>query len=225
MSNKRKVRVKVIGPSDFSVDNMFREYKSAFIEYVVMKDDIKSTPDLLCFTGGPDVSPHLYSEPRLSTTSISHGRDKEDISFFERYPNVPKVGICRGGQILNVLSGGKMFQHVTNHGRSHNIINMLPMGGRWAQGDLVKVTSSHHQMMIPHESAEVLAIAMDDAQTKGLSDVYLGGIARDTPPYDTEVVWYQKTKSLCFQPHPEYSGHNDNRKYFFDLIEHLIFPQ
>lgn len=225
MSNKKKIRVKIIGPSDYMVAQMFRKHSSAFLEFVVMKDDIYSKPDLVCFTGGPDVNPSLYKENKINETQFSEFRDREDISFYERYKDTPKVGICRGGQLLNVLSGGAMWQHVNNHGSYHEIINLLPIPARWAQGDILKVSSTHHQMMIAGTDGEVLAIAMNKEQNSGIATTYLSGTARDRPIFDTEVVWYEKTKSLCYQPHPEYSNQKDNEKYFFDLIEYFFFRQ
>jgi hypothetical protein len=40
---------------------------------------------------------------------------------------------------------------------------------------------------------------------------------------DTEVVFYEDTKCLCFQPHPEYGGDiGDTREYFFSLLNEYI---
>jgi len=64
------------------------------------------------FTGGADVSPFMYGEKKLSVTCNDEHRDEQEKLFFERYTKVPKVGICRGGQFLNVMNGGKMWQHV-----------------------------------------------------------------------------------------------------------------
>ncbi|MNY79889.1 hypothetical protein D3C86_2207250 [compost metagenome] len=39
---------------------------------------------------------------------------------------------------------------------------------------------------------------------------------------DTEVVYYPDTKSLCFQPHPEFfRADHECFKYYFDCIEHV----
>lgn len=164
-------------------------------------------PDLVVFLGGEDIDPALYGEPRLTQTrSINPRRDAMEKGKFELYKGIPKVGICRGGQMLNVLSGGSMFQHVDNHTNSHGVVDLLTE-------DYMEVTSTHHQMMVPGEGAEVLAIAWEATQR-------LSGTKREQPDFDTEAVWYEKTNSLCFQPHPEYQD-NDCRDLFFSYIKYF----
>ena len=224
---KKQIKVRVVG-SDHSVNKMFRDKESPYFKYVTMDSDIWDKPDLVCFTGGEDINPILYEETPIKETKYSKVRDDEDTVWYNRYKDVPKVGICRGGQFLNVMSGGAMWQHVDNHSISHDIINLLPIGARWAMGDIFKVTSTHHQMMIPGVGGEVLAIATVPSQDRGLASKYLSSIKRDIPKYDTEVVFYEETKSLCYQPHPEYytgTKNSPNEKYFFDLIETLLIKE
>lgn len=220
--SKIQVKVQVIG-NDSLVTQMFKEHESGFISYHPMLNDVWSKPDLVCFTGGEDVNPKLYDENPLKETRFSETRDQNDKTWYDRYKDVPKVGICRGGQFLNVMSGGAMWQHVDNHGMSHDMINLLPMEPGWAQGDMLRVTSTHHQMMIPGEEGEVIAIAMNKIQDSGIAKTYLSGSKREIPKYDTEVVYYDNTKSLCYQPHPEYLQTTTNEKYFFSLLNHFFF--
>lgn len=186
-------------------------------------------PDLVCFTGGADVDPQLYGEDALSVTMVDPGRDTRDIEVWDKWNDVPKVGICRGGQFLNVMSGGAMWQHVENHGLSYNHIlkNLLKINDTLKKFDEVPVTSTHHQMMIAGEGGEVIGIATDETGKKGRSNVYLSSNPKRTPPeFDTEVVWYEKTKSLCFQPHPElFRAGEEHRNYFFALIDYLIWEK
>ncbi len=168
--------------------------------------------DLVVFTGGADVSPQLYGEEAIKQTSSDPQRDSFEAGIYNRAPKTAlKVGICRGGQFLNVLSGGKMYQHVTNHTQTHDLTDLLT-------GDTVQVTSTHHQMMIPGPDAEVLAAVLDHRST-----VYChandptGQDPESAPEFESEVIWYKDKASLCFQPHPEY-GHTPTRKYFFNLI-------
>ena len=69
----------------------------------------KDEPDLVVFLGGEDVNPKLYNEEVLPCTRFNEKRDKFEIDVFNNFKTVPKVGICRGGQLLNVLSGGAMW--------------------------------------------------------------------------------------------------------------------
>lgn len=182
--------------------------------------------DLIVFTGGSDVSPTLYGEKVLPVSFVNLQRDLEEKDVFERYKSIPKVGICRGGQFLNVMSGGKMFQDVNNHTRSHFMVNLLKTNG--IEDDKLLVTSTHHQMMRAGPKGHVLAIALgDDEKSNRLSSRYLSAEVSEYPEYDTEVVWYPETNSLCFQPHPEYSQGVQNLKpmsdYFLKLIDHFFF--
>jgi gamma-glutamyl-gamma-aminobutyrate hydrolase PuuD len=176
--------------------------------------------DLIVFTGGSDVSSHLYNSLSHPKTFCDISRDRFEKTIFERCisDKKPMVGICRGGQFLNVMNGGAMWQHVTNHTCSHTIIDT-------ATGLEVYVTSTHHQMMRPNNDATVIAIA----HQKGIKEevdknnAIITHLPKSDQP-DVEVVLYKNTKSLCFQPHPEYYGHNSDgmRKYFFDLISQLL---
>lgn len=170
----------------------------------------KRTPDLICFTGGADVSPNLYQEHALRGTSINYTRDLKEVGLFDQYKDIPKVGICRGGQLLNVLSGGAMWQHVDNHTKNHELLDLMSMKS-------FNVTSTHHQMMIPGEKGVVLGIAKEK-----LTTILLSAKGREKPDYDTEVVWYENTKSICFQPHPEYGSCPECKNYFFKLINHFF---
>lgn len=173
--------------------------------------------DLVVFTGGADVNPEMYGEVRLDGTGIDRSRDGRDNAVFDFYDKVPKVGICRGSQYLNVKNGGKLWQHVNNHGRYHDLTNLLKIPGTPFDYDTkVHVSSTHHQMMIPPEHGTVIGIAAE-------ATVFKGGVPRDNPEFDTEVVYFQDTNTLCCQFHPEYlPTQSDCQKYFFSLLETLV---
>lgn len=175
--------------------------------------------NLICFTGGADVSPHLYKDFKHPYTYSDPYRDaREQRLFNEAFArNIPMVGICRGGQLLNVLSGGRMYQHVTGHGGSHNIIDE-------ATGETILVTSTHHQMIMPSENGQLIAFALNGGTREWMEGEV---IKLEKSDKDNEVVWYHETRSLCFQPHPEYNQGSEEygrmRSYFFQLIDNLIF--
>lgn len=212
--SKSKIKVRIVSDS-FQVSAMFLNRG-----YDVMLNDIHSKPDIIVFTGGEDITPKYYGEKALPKTRFNESRDVKEFRIFNMYEKTPKVGICRGGQLLNVANLGEMWQDVNNHVSSHRIINLLPTNKR-IMGEELKATSTHHQMMIPHESGEVLAIAMNDKKTGGLATNYISASEREIPKFDTEVVWYKDTKSLCFQPHPEYVCKSELENYFFELVEHF----
>lgn len=178
--------------------------------------------DVIQFTGGEDVSPHLYGHhhhPRTYSSRLRDDRERE-IYCKARLQGKQFVGICRGGQFLNVLNGGSMIQHVEKHARygTHELVDIYT-------GEKHQVTSTHHQMMVKGDGGELVAVA----HLGGAKDMLVDGkfitLLDGDDGYsneDTEVVWYPNTRSLCFQPHPEYTGYKDCTDYFFSLVERYL---
>lgn len=160
--------------------------------------------DFICFTGGADVSPALYMEPNTdSHCDIS--RDLHCIGLFNwaRYNSIPCVGICRGGQFLNVMNGGKMIQDYPSQGYIHTMYHYTEDEETI---NAIKVTSTHHQVMIPPNQYNIFGWGKNKDEVE--IAVYEGDIG----------VYY-----ICFQPHPEYEeAEGDCRNLFFQLIEEYI---
>ena len=175
--------------------------------------------DLVHFTGGEDVTPVLYGQHPHPRTYNSVSRDQAETKVWLQALSmgVPMVGECRGGQFLNVMCGGEMWQHVDGHanGSTHVMVDVKT-------GRMFPVTSTHHQMMKPHHSARVLGVASEASCLE-----YMVGedVAKYYPKRgdDIEVVYYEKHRCLCFQPHPEYMSKEDEcQQYFFELVEDLV---
>lgn len=181
-----------------------------------IKNEQLETVDLIVFTGGEDVTPSLYGAQPHRTTFNSVYRDQQEASIFEQalLYNIPMVGICRGGQFLNVMSGGSMYQDVGGHTTSHEITDLIT-------GETVLVSSTHHQMMKPSSMAVLVA-----SSTLGNYREWWDGqvFAREQSEQDYEVVFYPNTKCLCFQPHPEFFDETyvNMRKYFHSLIKRYL---
>lgn len=178
-------------------------------------DNVESA-DLFCFTGGSDVSPSYYGDASHRTTGADAYRDAKEARLFHVIQGMkkPSVGICRGGQFLNVMSGGRMYQDVTGHGLSHHITDC-------ETGETVYVSSTHHQMMMPGEKAIMVAYGAVPSQRQW----YDGEIfKRDASSDNVEVVYYKDTNCLCFQPHPEFGGvaYQHMQTYFRSLLERFL---
>lgn len=171
--------------------------------------------DLVQFTGGEDVSPCLYGEQRHPTTYSNFKRDTCEAGYFAiaQRMGIPMAGICRGGQFLNVMNGGEMYQDVDGHA-IHDTHECLDI----KTGKLHQVTSTHHQMMWASQDGEVLAIAKEATQLSFVQD----GVGRTMQAHhehdDVEAVFYPDTMSLCFQPHPEFGGANSTLAYYVELL-------
>lgn len=206
--------------------NSFSQYSNMYLEkgnweivYAVNK------ADLIQFTGGEDVTPALYGSPQHKKTHNNLARDRHEQLIFKiaRHLNIPMVGICRGGQFLNVMCGGSMWQDVDGHANGgHEVIDLITT-------DAFRVTSTHHQMMIPGSDAQLIAVAYEskwkEKCTQNGSSITVLSQRLANSQGDAEIVFYKDQKCLCFQPHPEFSGVPDLRDRFFKYIEEYLFQK
>ena len=182
-------------------------------------DNVKDA-DLVQFTGGADVSPSLYGHRSHPNTTNNIARDKREEMVFKacRKMDKPMSGICRGGQFLNVMSGGTMFQDCDGHAimGTHTAVDM-------ETGKMVAVTSTHHQIMRP----SVDSVSVMEAQVSKWREIFIHNSPirhnRFVRENDCEAVYYPKTKSFCFQPHPEFDGYVLLRNTYFNQFTRYLF--
>lgn len=195
-----KTIVHVIG-GDVAVEDMF--LKEGYSLYVGNEG-----PDLVCFTGGADVSPELYCQSNTGSAN-NQARDLHEIGQYIKYRHmgVPMVGICRGAQFLNVMHSGTMIQHKPGHGMRRAPVDLYDAAGNhlWRATDSAprspRLYEDHHQMMVPADHGIVLG--------------------RDSKDGNVEIILYDDT-ILCFQAHPEW-GHETTRSVFFEMLELILF--
>lgn len=152
--------------------------------------------DLVLFTGGEDVSPEFYDEPKHHSTYSTRSRDIKEIVMFDKAISLgkPILGICRGSQLSCVMAGGKLIQDQNNPAMYHPIIT--------SDGLTLEMSSTHHQAQhpfnLPEEDYEILA------WSEGLIKYRTGGNGEEMEtPKDCEVVYYPKINALAIQGHPE----------------------
>lgn len=148
---------------------------------------------IIIFTGGADVHPGLYGDEVHSKTHFNLERDLKESELFDRNLHKLKVCICRGSQLSCVKSGGKLFQHVDNHGRNHYIKT---------PNATMSVTSSHHQMMnlLPIEEEDYILLGYAK-ESKSIESEE--GIFHELMK-EPELVYFKNTHSLAMQFHPEW---------------------
>lgn len=160
--------------------------------------------DLVLFTGGEDISPELYghTSPKNMCTYYKE-RDEEESEVFKLalQHGIPMTGICRGCQLLNVLSGGVLLHHIDGHnGGYHSMVT--------TSGETIAVSSTHHQMCITSKNGYILGIS------EKLSHRYFGDKDEEinyTGP-EVEAIYYPDTKVFAVQYHPEYMN-RDSKGY------------
>lgn len=156
----------------------------------------------LWFTGGADILPSLYDQRNVAShTSPWHDQaDLEAWHYFKknRAQFTMLLGACRGGQFLNAVSGGNMWQDVDKHHGPHEVTDIRT-------GKKYITNSIHHQMMRPSKEAEIIAVAGNLA-TRFVDDT--GRYTRDQleGQLDIEACWYPNTRSVCIQSHPEWDA-------------------
>ena len=175
------------------------EYASPFLDSFSLVTNIEEC-DTIMFTGGEDISPVHYKEPVGKFTYCNPARDMYEYRIFDygRVSDKSFLGICRGAQLLTALVGGKVIQHVANHGISHDVITI--------DGDRLRTSSLHHQMMWPWQVEHKML-----AWSSPRSNTYLNGWNKElTLPEEKEpeVVYYPSIKALCIQGHPEMMKNN-----------------
>ena len=196
-----------------------RMYRAMFQRRGWIVVDNISEAALVQFTGGEDVTPKMYGELPHPTTGYNPHRDAYEAAVFAYCQNmkVPVAGICRGGQFLNVMSGGWMWQDVDRHAidGNHEATDTLTNA-------TVMVSSTHHQMMRPSIKADILLWCKRSTRKERMGTSGVCTVFSDGP--DVEACFYAETQALCFQPHPEFPRPDLDtcRQVYFNYIEEYL---
>lgn len=120
--------------------------------------EIANKLDLLLIPGGPDVNPSYYDQSPHPETQFDDKRDSFEKQMIKLAIDrgIPIIGVCRGAQLINVVLGGTLYQHLPDHFQQINhrptvgpsaYSHMVQTTG-WLKeqvGESVKVNSWHHQ--------------------------------------------------------------------------------
>jgi len=175
--------------------------------------------DALVLSGGGDIDPSRYDGKRHDTNySIDQERDTLELELARRVidSSIPTLGICRGAQILNVVQGGKLIEHIPDE-IGEKVLHRAPprepvthgvklkSGSRLAKilgRDQFDATSWHHQALRG-------AAAGFDAVAHA-PDGTIEAIEMPSHPWMIAVQW-----------HPELSAASDplQQKLFDALVE------
>ena len=161
-------------------------------------------PDLSCggllLCGGEDVAPSLYGQENDGSEAPDPARDAAEAELFRAFAAAgkPILGICRGMQMVNILLGGDLVQHIGEDGcRTHRgavtdgraVDKVHPIRAEEGSllhrlyGEAFSVNSYHHQAVgRPGEGLRVTARSAD-----GIPEA----MEHDTLPI------------VCVQYHPE----------------------
>lgn len=175
-------------------------------------DRVLGALDGLVLSGGADVDPARYgTEPGPHTQTPRRDRDAWEAALLTRAiaVDLPVLAICRGVQLLNVVLGGTLTQHVPDittmdHGDlpgafSATVADVVP-GTRLHDvlGAQVRVECHHHQVI--DRVAEGLVVAAHSA------DGLIEAVELPSSAFVVGVQW-----------HPEQTA--DDRRLFASLVD------
>jgi gamma-glutamyl-gamma-aminobutyrate hydrolase PuuD len=155
--------------------------------------------ELVVFLGGTDVSPRLYNEkPVEEVRHVDVERDAREQTVFNacKAKGIAMFGICRGAQFLHVMNGGSLWQHTDNHAGEHLIYDI-------DEDVLVTASSTHHQMMKFNDDMVLLAVTDEPVASFVKNEEKIVDVA-DAHVIEVEACYYDVTKCLCIQGHPEW---------------------
>ncbi|MFJ5955999.1 gamma-glutamyl-gamma-aminobutyrate hydrolase family protein [Paenarthrobacter sp. NPDC092416] len=97
--------------------------------------------DGLIVVGGPDVDPSLYGEQPHPATKPQPLRDRHDSALIRDAldRDLPLFAICRGAQLLNVVLGGTLIQHIPD---VHPESNCQPAPGVYGEAAITTTPGS-----------------------------------------------------------------------------------
>lgn len=181
--------------------------------------------DIIVFNGGADIGTVIYGEEPADRgiPKMASQRDRQEIALFEMFKDNPSkllIGICRGGQLLNCLNGGKLWQDVNGHHSSHKMMDQRT-------GELLDITSTHHQQFRPTQAAIIVGLSSESTAKRAQEGIkHFSKVIPDQlrDGKDVEIVFYEETRSLCIQGHPEYVPGSRFSDYTWELINEF-FPR
>ena len=176
--------------------------------------------DGLMLSGGLDVAPERYGEtPHPRTKRADADRDAFEAALIADMlaRDLPVLAICRGSQILNVVVGGGLLQHIDSGehradyrsegypSRWHSV-RLVP-GSRLSGllgADELEVNSRHHQAVLPTKVAtDLTAVA---TSPDGIVEAFESNAHR----WVVGVQWHPERLE------PEHPGFADRSRRLFE---------
>jgi putative glutamine amidotransferase len=120
-------------------------------------DELLDMLDALILAGGSDIDPASYgARPHPETRGTRPERDRFELALGTRVleRDMPVLGICRGMEMLNVIQGGTLNQHLGLELHRHtpgvftdHRVELEPgsLAARVVGAELTEVKSAHHQ--------------------------------------------------------------------------------
>lgn len=166
--------------------------------------------DGICMPGGADMDPQLYGQQREPETEepVAH-QDTFDVAVLAAALElrVPTLAICRGMQIVNVIQGGDLIQHLPPSSVDHR--------------------NSIHDVLVAEDSHLLNIVGAKQIPVSSYHHQAVGAIGRDLRVVGTaddgcvEALEHVGGTLLAVQWHPEdlHASSSSDAALFADLAE------
>jgi len=177
--------------------------------------------ELVFFTGGEDVSPWLYGGKECGVSFINPIRDRIEQNIYEYCveQSIKMIGVCRGFQFLNVMAGGRMYQHIDHHGLDGRHAAFFPHLGK-----NMLVSSTHHQLVQLNDKA--IPIAWSSPRRSAMYVTPDGELIKDEnqfPAFEMEAAVFPDEGAFGVQYHPEMMFLDElGRRHFAFMVKDFI---
>jgi len=169
-------------------------------------EGLLSDIDGLLVTGGEDVDPVYYGQPKDSQAGLklNESRDRLEFPLLREALSLdlPILGICRGLQSLNVVTGGSLIQDIGGHRVVDDAESKEPEYHRiWispgsklasvlGSGGQVRVNSIHHQGIREAQKSKLLV-----ASAYSLNDSIIEAVESPYHRWVVGVQWHPENQS------------------------------
>jgi gamma-glutamyl-gamma-aminobutyrate hydrolase PuuD len=161
-------------------------------------DETLDVLDGLVFSGGIDIDPAQYAAERHPATDPSQAhRDAGELALLARAleRDMPVLAICRGFQLLNVLRGGDLIQHLPEevghegHRETPGVFSEHPVEVKEGTR-LASIIGARHEGVKSSHHQGVARIGEGLVETAWSQDGALEGLEDPSKRFAVGVLWH-----------------------------------
>ncbi|MGL6278170.1 MAG: gamma-glutamyl-gamma-aminobutyrate hydrolase family protein [Gaiella sp.] len=161
-------------------------------------DEVLDVLDGVVFTGGIDIDPRRYgAQPHATTDAPHEHRDAGELALLARAleRDVPTLAICRGFQLLNVVRGGDLEQHVpetVGHEGHREVLGAFsehPVDVK-AGSRLAAIIGERHDGVSSHHHQGIGRVGEGLVETAWAEDGLLEGLEDPSRRFAVGVLWH-----------------------------------